>query len=509
MDKKKDLPWNGIALWVSLIMGAVVMAGIETAPFGWWVVIVGSLAALIVSVTPLRNWQLPGTKAKPKLPLQHLAALRSVGDTLGEEEQRWREEIDHFKLVALDFWRLLIASFSRSDIHGSAIDWDSLSPTVRTACWPSEEPSDRNVAMATAQVRELTRRIYSLDGKTLFSVDESSELEAIRHPMNETIKKWGAVLSGSDCDRLTALLRDNLVPHDRETIKLLQYVEESNAASTKHHNPDHRHFDMVRAALMPQEPDTEVPSSARVTSDKEWRAERKEFEKKYRKYRDLKTEIFNTLEILIKGNRRGDLWAVWINMNAEDYWPSDQFYLEAFDLISNGETRFESQTNFNAFKKRLRRVQGFLQYVQSLPEEFPEAEHFLVERNVASHQYSFVHVLWYLWHALGDVTHGYQKREKFTPLPGWHRLWAEWNRSSDVPEDPKLLLDPESLNTIEAVVPKRPGYSTPSTPDAIKRTGIRMTGGSKGKITRAKIRGQDISIDIDGSKTDIEDPDIE
>lgn len=200
--------------------------------------------------------------------------------------------------------------------------------------------------------------------------------------------------------------------------------------------------------------------------EREWRAERERFEKKYRKYRDLKTEVFSTLELLIKGNDSGALWAVWTNMNAGDYWPNDQFYLQAFCLMSEGEARFTNRADFNAFLKQLRRVQGFLQYVQSLPEEFPEAESFLVERNVASHQYSFVHVLWYLWHALGDVTHGYQKDEKFTPLPRWHRLWVEWNPSSDVPEDPKLLLDPESLSTIEAVVPKRPGYSTPSTPDA-------------------------------------------
>ena len=178
------------------------------------------------------------------------------------------------------------------------------------------------------------------------------------------------------------------------------------------------------------------------------------FEKKYRKYRDQKTEIFNTLEILIKGNGRGDLWAVWTNMNAGDYWACDQFYLEAFDLISNGETRLTSQANFNAFKKKIRRVQGFLEYVQALPEEFPKAESFLVERNVASHQYSSLHVLWYLWHALGDVTHGYQKEEKFAPLPRWHRLWVEWNPRSDVPEDPKLLLEPESLSVIQAGVPR-------------------------------------------------------
>lgn len=199
--------------------------------------------------------------------------------------------------------------------------------------------------------------------------------------------------------------------------------------------------------------------------DKNWRDEQRKFEKKYQKYRDEKTEIFSTLELLIKGNDSGDLWAVWTNMNAEDYWPSDQFYLEAFHLISNGETRFESQANFNAFKKRLRRVQGFLGYVQSLPEEFPEAESFLVERNVASHQYSSLHVLWYLWHALGDVTHGYQKEERFVPLPRWHRLWVDWNRSRDVPDDPKLLLKSEDLSVIQRVIPNRPGYSTPSTPD--------------------------------------------
>lgn len=203
------------------------------------------------------------------------AALTAANDIDAEreaEEQRWRDDVEEFERLALDFWETLGARFANSDIHRLSMDFDSLTPTLATACWPDHEPpeSDRDASLATRQVRELARRIYSLDGKSLFkSANEIYELDKLRQPMAQTLKRWRVTLEGAGRDRLAPLLREYLGSHHIQTLKLLWYTEAAKAESIKNDNPDYRPIETVRAALMPSKPDTEVPPSEWTTTKRE------------------------------------------------------------------------------------------------------------------------------------------------------------------------------------------------------------------------------------------------
>jgi len=161
-------------------------------------------------------------------------------------------EVKEFGQVSLDCWHALGFAFATSGIHDLPIDFDSLTPTVRSAYWPDSNPrkADPDRSLATAYLRDFTRRVYTLDGKGVIrDLAGVQKIDGMRHTMMQAVRRWQTRLEGDDGVGVAEWLRENLGEHYSNTMKLLWWLEAAKSESVRNKDPDYRPLVAMRAAL--------------------------------------------------------------------------------------------------------------------------------------------------------------------------------------------------------------------------------------------------------------------
>ena len=229
--------WDRPTLFAVFFFGGITLLATTPLVLAAWIATAGGALGLLLSFTPLRDWQVP-LPERPK----RITVPDDWSETLDVRtsyvNESWHVELEEFWRYARHFWDALRERYGRFGVLGQPGEPQHLSGLVEWTPWPDRGGSGES---DPTFVQGFATRLYQND---------TSSFEGHRHDLAYRAYRWWSRANDATDGNFEAWLGRNLKPAHLNTVKLLWYVDLAHGDYIGHgHAPDFRPYVFLRRLM--------------------------------------------------------------------------------------------------------------------------------------------------------------------------------------------------------------------------------------------------------------------